>query len=243
MLLHGPKGGIRPEKAVLLARFQRGEWAPLPDETLSQPLPQDPQLREPDAKAPARRATHLAHLDKLSAARQALSADPLAPPKTRSRHYPMLTGAPPPQPYTPLHPDLAAWEPPVPLRSLPTFAVRTKELPQDSLATRRKYAEIVRAVLYDAEASQTLLSPPSLPVPASLPALGLRRVVALRKPNGGTRGLMIGDFLRRLVARTLAQQFAGPIAEACHPHQYPLGSRVGAEALIHEVQARFSADP
>ena len=26
MLLHGPRGGIRPEKAVLLARFQRGEW-------------------------------------------------------------------------------------------------------------------------------------------------------------------------------------------------------------------------
>ena len=45
----------------LLARFQsflRGEWAPLLDEALSQPLPQDPQLREPDAEARARRATH-----------------------------------------------------------------------------------------------------------------------------------------------------------------------------------------
>ena len=45
MLLHRPRKGIRLEKAVLLARFQsflRGEWAPLLDEALSQPLPQEP---------------------------------------------------------------------------------------------------------------------------------------------------------------------------------------------------------
>ena len=36
----------------------------------------------------------------------------------------------------------------------------------------------------------------------------------------------------------LAQQFAKPLADACWPHQYALGSRVGPEALIHEEPAR-----
>ena len=109
-------------------------------------------------------------------------------------------------------------------------------------------AEILRVVLDDAEASQTFSDVASQLACAGVPddivpALGLGRVVALRKPNGGTGGLMIGDFLCRLVARTLAQQFAGPVAEACHLHPYALGSRVGAEALIHEVQAGCAADP
>ena len=106
-------------------------------------------------------------------------------------------------------------------------------------------ADILRVVFDDAEASQTFSDVASnfacARVPDDMvPALGLGRVVAPRKPNGGTRGPVI---LRRLVTRTLAQQIAGPIAEAWDPRQYALGSRVGAEALIHEVQARCAADP
>ena len=79
--------------------------------------------------------------------------------------------------------------------------------------------------------------------PDIIPALGLGRVATLRKPNGGTRGLVVGDFLRRMVARTLPQQVATLLADACRPHQYALGSRVGPEALIHEVQARCALNP
>ena len=53
---------------------------------------------------------------------------------------------------------------------------------------------------------------------------------------GVSSRLVVGDFLRRLVARTLAQLFAASLAEACLPQQYALGSRVGA-------QARCAADP
>ena len=40
-------------------------------------------------------------------------------------------------------------------------------------------------------------------------------IVALSKPAGGVRGI-VGDFLRRLVARTMAQQFALAFEAATH---------------------------
>ena len=176
-------------------------------------------------------------------------ADPLAPPTRDTFEALFNAERRPPEPCTPPDPDLAAWEPPVPVvinhvALLANLRRAQRGCPGLSGLT----AEILRVVLDDAEASQTFSDVASqlacARVPDDIvPALGLGRVVALRKPNGGTRGLVIWDFLRRLVARTLAQQFVGPIAEACHPHQYTLGSSVGAEALIHEVQARCAADP
>ena len=53
---------------------------------------------------------------------------------------------------------------------------------------------------------------------------------------------MVGDVVRRLVARTLAQQF-GPQAEgATHPFQYAFRTRAGAECVAHVVQASTSLD-
>ena len=62
-----------------------------------------------------------------------------------------------------------------------------------------------------------LLAQACVPEPTAV-ALGLGRLVALRKPSGGTRGLVVGDFFRRLVARTLVQQFSAKIEQACRPH-------------------------
>ena len=49
---------------------------------------------------------------------------------------------------------------------------------------------------------------------------GLGRVTALEKPDNGVRGIVVGDFFRRLVARTLAQQFAENAKEATAPFQF-----------------------
>ena len=35
-------------------------------------------------------------------------------------------------------------------------------------------------------------------------AIRLGRLTALRKPNGGVRGIVVGDIVRRLVGRTMA---------------------------------------
>ena len=39
-------------------------------------------------------------------------------------------------------------------------------------------------------------------------AIRLGRLTAMQKPNGGVRGIVVGDIIRRLVARTIAQQLS-----------------------------------
>ena len=57
--------------------------------------------------------------------------------------------------------------------------------------------------------------------PAVAQALAQARLTALQKPGGaGVWGIATGDTLRRLVARTLAQQFGTAISRACAPYQF-----------------------
>ena len=75
-------------------------------------------------------------------------------------------------------------------------------------------------------------------VPESvLEALRLGRMVALRKPSGRARALVVGDTFRRLVARALAQQSAPALREACLPFQFGLSTRSGTEALSRMLRA------
>ena len=39
-------------------------------------------------------------------------------------------------------------------------------------------------------------------------AFRMGRVTALAKPDGGVRGIVVGDVFRRLIARTVAQELA-----------------------------------
>lgn len=80
--------------------------------------------------------------------------------------------------------------------------------------------------------------------PASaIHALSLGKLVAFQKPSGAVCGLVVGDFLRRLVARTIAQHFAQTFDRACHPYQFALATRAGSEALVHSLQLATGADP
>ena len=45
-----------------------------------------------------------------------------------------------------------------------------------------------------------------------LQAAKIGKMTALQKPHGGERGIAVRDFIRRLVARTVAQQL-GPAVE------------------------------
>ena len=120
---------------------------------------------------------------------------------------------------------------------------------RQALVTPSGYtAEILRLVLDEDDASQLLCGVSCLLARAHVPesavaGLALGRLVAFSQPGGGTRGLVVGDFVRRLVARTMAQKFASNFEAACNPHQYALSTRAGAEALVHTLQARTQADP
>ena len=69
-------------------------------------------------------------------------------------------------------------------------------------------------------------------VPASVAvALTTARLTALSKRDGGVRGIATGCSFRRLVARTLAKQFAEDFEQECSPFQYALSTRTGTDCV------------
>ena len=103
--------------------------------------------------------------------------------------------------------------------------------------------------LYDDETSTAhlgqvtqLLAQARVP-PTIAAAIALGRLVALQKPNGRVRGIVVGDTLRRLVSRCMAQQYASTFQAACQPHQYALSTRAGTEAIVHALTTLSQTDP
>ena len=76
-----------------------------------------------------------------------------------------------------------------------------------------------------------------------LEGLRLGRMTALRKPDGGVRGITVGDIIRRLVARTIAKQIAREAEEATAPHQHALNTKAGCECVAHILQTLTDLDP
>ena len=68
------------------------------------------------------------------------------------------------------------------------------------------------------------------------------RITTLQKPDGGVRGIVVGEVFRRLVARTMAQQLSSAVEEATAPFQYALSTRAGCECIAHAVQAMTDVD-
>ena len=62
----------------------------------------------------------------------------------------------------------------------------------------------------------------------------LGHITALQKPTGGVRGIVAGDIIRRLVARTISQQIASAVEHATSPFQtLSRRSPVGSASLTH----------
>ena len=68
-------------------------------------------------------------------------------------------------------------------------------------------------------------------------ALRVGQLTALEKPNGGVRRTVVGDVIRRLVAKTMSQQFMARFEDATKPFQYALSTRAWCESIAHVVQA------
>ena len=69
------------------------------------------------------------------------------------------------------------------------------------------------------------------------------RMTVLTKPDGGVRGIVSGDALRRLVARTMAQQLGPAVKTATSPHQCALSTRAGCECIAHVLQGLCDVNP
>ena len=69
------------------------------------------------------------------------------------------------------------------------------------------------------------------------------RLTALSKPDGGVRGIVAGDVVRRLVARTMSQQLSPAVERATSPCQSPMTTRAGCECVAHVLQVLTEIDP
>ena len=66
-------------------------------------------------------------------------------------------------------------------------------------------------------------------------AVRLGRLTALQKPNGAVRGIVVGDFFRLVVARTMPQQYSKLGEAATHCFQHALSAGAGTECVTHIV--------
>ncbi|CAK9081723.1 132 kDa protein [Durusdinium trenchii] len=248
LLLHRPAGTQRVPKPELLNRFtQFFTGNSSANQRQARRTNQHPTNPNEDARA--QRAIHLTRLGELSRARQALLAEPLAPGDEATHQRLTDPTARPQQAYQAIDTDLLQWNPAtpaaIPAQLFLTNLARAKKgaAPGPSGLT----AEIAKLLLDDAAASHSFQQVchrlATADIPATIAAaIGLGRMVAIRKASGGVRGLVVGDFLRRLVARSLAQHYATDFEAACHPHQYALSTRAGTEALFHTLQLTTETD-
>ena len=81
------------------------------------------------------------------------------------------------------------------------------------------------------------ISPPDV-----LALLRMGRLAALQKPGGGVRGIVCGDLVRRLVARSIAQQISSAVEEATSPFQYALTTKASGECVAHAIQSLTDLD-
>ena len=70
----------------------------------------------------------------------------------------------------------------------------------------------------------------------------LGRLTALRKPDGGVRGIVVGEILRRLIARSIAKQMPKSVEAATAPFQYALSTKAGCECVAHILQTLTDQD-
>ena len=167
----------------------------------------------------AERAEALVHLGELSAGRHALEAAPLAPGNDQTRAA--LTDATrrPQSLRSPLPDDLLS-QPEVP------FQLSHESLLKNLKSSKRRAAGGLSGMtgsltviaerfwnMCQAFARTEILN-------EILQAVRMGRMTALQKPNGGVRGIVAGDIIRRLVGRTIAQQLAPAVERATAPFQY-----------------------
>ena len=68
-------------------------------------------------------------------------------------------------------------------------------------------------------------------------ALRVGQLIVLQKTNSGVRGAVVGDVMRRRVAKTLSQQFTARFENATKPFQHALSTRAGCEFRFDLTQS------
>jgi hypothetical protein len=70
-------------------------------------------------------------------------------------------------------------------------------------------------------------------LPATAAALAGARLIQLGKPSGGVRPIAVGELFRRIAGKMLVSRYQSDCSDKLLPLQYGVGSRGGAETIIH----------
>ena len=238
--------------------FQRGEWLSLLAEARAHPRRRGGAPRglgeevseEADLRQRCGRAHLKVHLGEVSHARQELTAPPLAPGTSATLEVLNDPVRRPRQLSAPIPEDVLTWMPTEPVRFdhqafLSNVRSSRRGVSGGPSGTR---VEHLQTLLDDEAAAELLAAAGGRVARAELPqevcdAMRFGRMTALRKRDGGVRGIVTGDTLRRLVARSLAQTYAQDFEHACAPFQYALQTRAGTDCVGHMVRAALDSDP
>ena len=71
----------------------------------------------------------------------------------------------------------------------------------------------------------------------------LATMTALRKADGGVRGIATGTVFRRLVAKCLSRQYVKEVEKDCAPYQFAMSTRAGTDCVGHAIRAITDYDP
>ena len=203
-----------------------------------------------DLKRRVARAEMLVHYGELSSARQALEGASLAPGNQETLNMLRDESRRPPRLRDPLPEEL--------LNLVPEdrFELDEDRFCRNLRSARRGAAEgpsgvtteHLRPLLDDVRGMRLLSCLASNLAVADVPEVAVQmvrvgRLTALTKPDGGVRGIVAGDVVRRLVSRTIAQQLSAAVETVTAPHQYALSTKAGTECIAHVLQSLTELHP
>ena len=258
MILFRPhRGGkvLRKQLLSWIVAFQEGRWMELLREgAIAAETAHTHSVRrrrrqdDDDEARRAARAMSLTQMGELSAARQALEGAAVAPDTMSTLRA--LTDPEKQLPRTPLSREVADAQPSeaFQLDSIEFLTCLRKARRGAVAGPSGMTSDHLFPVLENEGDSNLLCRVASLlavgQVPDStLEAVRLGRMTALSKPDGGVRGIVVGDIFRRLVARTIAKQVAEKVEAATAPFQYAPSTKAGCECVAHILQTLTDLDP
>ena len=205
---------------------------------------------EDDLERRAGRALSLVQMGELSAGRQALEGAPVAPGNRETLNQLQDPVRRPPVMRDPLPAAITEF---VSDRSL---SLEEKKFASNLRSSRKvaaagpsgMTADHLRPLLDNEQDSHRLfrmgeklcqaLTPPSINA-----TIRMGRLTALQKPRGSVRGIVVGDIVRRLVSRTMAQQLSKVVERCTAPYQYAMSTKAGTECIAHALQMLTELDP
>ena len=196
------------------------------------------------------RAERLVEFGELSSARQALEGAAVAPGNQATLDMLQDVRRRPQQPREQLTPEMLTFQPDM------EFQLDEKRFGKNLRSSKRGVAggpsgmttEHLRPLLDDVRATHMFFRLGENLARAQVPGVAVAmvrsgRMTALSKDDGGVRGIVTGDVVRRLVARTIAQQLGPAVKATTAPHQYALSARAGCECVAHAIQALCGLNP